>query len=60
MVTFDMTKDLAPKCLMTVQIVGIKKWQMRMWMATRLIKLAAIIMNVGIKFEDKPWYGTDL
>lgn len=56
----DMTKDLAPQYMITVNVVGVKKWYVRMWIATRLFKLGAKIMNVGIKFEDKPWYGTDL
>jgi len=60
MATFDMTRDLAPKVIMTVKIVGMKKWYLRMWIATKLIKLGAMIMNVGIKFEEKPWYGADL
>ena len=58
--TLDMTKDLAPRLTMTVNIIGIKKWHIRMQIAVKLIKLAAMIMNVGLKFEDKPYYGADL
>ena len=53
---FDMTRDLAPLLTMTVSIIGLKKWHLRFWFAIRLIRLAAIIMNVGIKFEEKPIY----
>lgn len=59
-VTVDMVKDIAPRCLITVNFVGEKKWYIRMWIAAKLFKLGAMIMNVGIKFEDKPWYGADL
>ena len=58
--TFDVTNDLAPQCTITVRVVGINKWRVRVRVASKIIKLAAFIMNVGLKFEDKPWYGTDL
>lgn len=58
--TLDMTRDLAPRLLMTVRIVGVRKWHARMWLATRFIKLMALIMNVQVKIEDKPWSGADL
>lgn len=60
MATVDMTKDIAPQITMTIRLVGVKKWYVRLWIAKQLIKLAALIMNVGIKVEDKPWYGADL
>ena len=58
--TLDMTKDIAPKYLVTVRIVGIKKWLVRLWIAKQLLKLVSIVANMDIKFEDKPWYGADL
>ena len=59
-VTLDMARDIAPHYLVTVRIVGIRKWSVRVWVATRLIKLVALIMNVGVKFEERPHYGADL
>ena len=56
----DMTKDVAPRFTVTIRLVGLKKWKVRLWVATKLIKLGALIMNVGIKFEDKPYHGADL
>ena len=50
--SFDMTRDLAPEITMTVGITGMGKWRARVWLAARLITLAAWIMNVGIKVVD--------
>lgn len=50
-VTFDITKDLAPKITMTVKVSGITKWRFRVWVAGNVIKMAARIMNIGVKFE---------
>ena len=58
--TLDMTNDIAPSCTLTASIIGMRKWGFRKEIATRLMKLAARVINVGIKFEDQPWYGTDL
>ncbi len=51
----NMAKDIAPKLMMTVKLTGVKTWQVRVWIAIRLIKLAARIMNVGVKIEDIEW-----
>ena len=60
MARIDMTRDVAPQLTMTVTMVGMKKWVVRLWVATQLMKLAAWIMNMGIKIEDTPWYSADL
>lgn len=49
--TFDVSKDIAPSVLMTVKVIGITKWRIRMWIAAMLIKLAGKVMNVGIALE---------
>ena len=59
-VIVDMTKDVAPNYLVTVRFVGTKEWSIRLWATRQLLKLAVMIANMSIKFEDKPWYGTDL
>lgn len=49
----DMTKDLAPGITLTVKIIGMKKWCVRIWIGSMIIKLAALVMNVGIEIETK-------
>lgn len=60
MVTLDISRDLAPRLELSVRIVGVKKWRIRLWVAKQLFRVAAWISNMGIKFEEKPWYGADL
>jgi hypothetical protein len=36
---------------LTVKITGLTKWRFQVWLATRLIKLAAAILNMGIEFS---------
>ena len=43
------TKDL----VMTIKITGMGRWKCRLWMGRQLIKLAALLMEVGIKFENE-------
>lgn len=59
-VKVDITKDLAPKFTITVRIIGIKSFRIRLWIAKQLIKLATLIINTKVKFEKAPWYGADL
>ena len=58
--TLDMIKDIAPKFVVTVKFVGLKKWRIRFWIARQLFRLGAMVSHMGIKFEDKPYYGADL
>lgn len=60
MMTLDATKDIAPNYTMTIKVVGLKKFRLRLWMAKILFKIGARITNMGIKFEEQPWYGADL
>jgi len=50
-VTLDMTKDIAANLTVVVNVVGQKKWRVRLWIATQLFKLAAKTLNAGIRFE---------
>ena len=59
-VKVDMLNDIAPKVTVIVRIVGLKKWYIRLWVAKQLIRLASVITNMGVKFEEKPYYGADL
>ncbi|MDD5081775.1 MAG: hypothetical protein PHU08_00235 [Dehalococcoidales bacterium] len=36
---------------LTVKITGLIKWRFQLWLATQLIKLAAIILNMGIELS---------
>ena len=36
---------------MTVHITGLVKWKFQLWVATKLIKLAARILNMGIEVK---------
>ena len=36
---------------MTVHITGLVKWKFQMWVATKLIKLAARILNMNIEVK---------
>ena len=56
----DMTEDMAPRIMVTIKVVGIKRWVIRLWVAKQLFKLAGRITNMGIKFEEQPWYSADL
>ena len=56
----DMTRDIVPHFLVTVEIIGMRKWKARLWVAIQCFKLGSKIANMGIKFEDKPYYGADL
>jgi len=49
----DITRHIMPECVMTVRIVNTKEWHARLWIATRLFKLGAAIMNTEIKFEGQ-------
>lgn len=56
----DVVNDIAPNYMITVRVVGVNKWRVRLWVAGIFIRIAAKIANVGIKFEDKPFYSADL
>jgi hypothetical protein len=47
----DITKDLAPDLTVAVKLVGVQKYHIRLWVARQFIKLAAKIMNCGIKID---------
>lgn len=49
---FDITKDLAPSLTLTVKMVGVQRHYIRLWIARQLFKLAAKIMNCGIKIDS--------
>ena len=36
---------------MTVKITGLGKWRFQVWLAIRLLKLAAFVLNVNIVLE---------
>lgn len=38
---------------MTVHITGLTKWHFQAWIARQLIRLAALILNMNIDFENK-------
>ncbi len=58
-IVLDVNK-VAKDCTLNVKIVGIKRFKGRLWLAGRLIKLAATIAGLYVKFEEKPWYSPDI
>ena len=46
--TLDMTKDIMPGFTMTVCMVGMKEWRLRMYIAGGLLRLLALIMKLNI------------
>lgn len=56
----DAMKDIAPNVTITVRIVNLKQLKIRLNIARWLIMLAGRVANMNIKFEDKPYYGTDI
>ena len=36
---------------MTVTITGLTKWRFQVWVATRLIRLAALVLNMNIDIQ---------
>ena len=56
----DMTRDIAPRFEITVRIVGQKRWIFRLYIARQLLRLAACVANMGIKFEEKPYSASDI
>ena len=59
-VSLDATRDIASQYMVTVCIVGMREFHIRLWIAKQLLKLVAVIANTGIKFEQKPYYSADL
>ena len=51
-VVLDMTRDIAPECMITIRVKGMKKWGLRLSIASIFFRLGAKIMNVGIQFND--------
>ena len=51
---------IAPNITLTVKIVGQTKFIIKLWIARQLIKLASHVTGMNVKFEQRPWYGSDL
>ncbi len=34
-----------------VNLRGVKSWRLRLWVGTRLLKLAALVIGCGIRFD---------
>lgn len=49
--------DLTRQITMNITITQFKRWQLRFWLGTQIMKLAAKIMQVNIDIEiRKPLY----
>ncbi len=46
------TKQLANKVTVSVKLKNINQWRVRIWIGTRLMRLAALIMWVDIEIEE--------
>ena len=58
-IKLDMVKDVAPRLTLTVRFVGMREMSIRLWIARQLLKVAAWVTNMDIKFEEKPWDRAD-
>ena len=55
----DLNKE-AHKITLRVKMVGQNKLTIKLWVAKQLIKLASYVAGMNVKFEQQPWYGSDL
>jgi hypothetical protein len=44
-------RELASHVTMTVKVTGQRRYQVRWWIASRLIRLAALVAGIGIEIE---------
>ena len=57
--TIDLNKE-AHKITLTVKMVGQNKLTIKLWVARQLIKLASHVVGMNVKFEEQPWYKSDI
>ncbi len=43
--------DLTPSLTLKIEITGVRKYRIRLWVGCQLIKLAAHIMRMGIEIK---------
>lgn len=44
-------QEVLSNITMTVHITGLVKWKFQLWFATKLIKMAAQILNMNVKVK---------
>ena len=44
--------SVTPNLTVHVRVTGVKTWRVRLWLAMRLIRLAARVAGVGLRIED--------
>ncbi len=59
MVAVNMS-DIANKMTINVKIIGIRRFKFKLWIARQLFKLAGTVTGMTIKFEEEPWYKSDI
>lgn len=53
-------EEIAKNLILNVRIINTNQFQVKIWFAKQLIKLAAYISGMGIKFEKWPYEKTDI
>ena len=52
--------DAVRNITLTVRVVGQRRFGVKLWVSRQLLKLAAWVSGMGIKFEDYPYSKSDI